>query len=136
LPLVRISLTRPTDPGAALAIGEAVHRAMVETINVPADDKFQIITDGASAHVVAAPEYLGIRHSSAVTIVQITLNAGRTVERKRALYARIADLLEAEHDIPRADVIISLIEVEKENWSFGDGIAQYAPADSSSAPSR
>ena len=126
MPLVRISHPQNTDPAYAAAIGDAVHRAMVETINVPADDKFQILTGHDAGQIVAAPEYLGIRHSAAVVIIQITLNTGRTVEQKRALYAKIADLLEAAPGIPRADVIINLVEVVKENWSFGNGIAQYA----------
>ena len=126
VPLVRISHPQHADPAYATAISDAVHRAMVETINVPADDKFQILSGHEAGQIVYAPEYLGIRHSAAVVIVQITLNTGRTVEQKRALYAKIADLLEAAPGIPRADVIINLIEVVKENWSFGNGIAQYA----------
>jgi len=95
-------------------------------MNVPVDDLFQIITDHDSAQIVYAPEYLGIHHSDAIVIIQITLNAGRTVEQKRALYARIADLLAADPGLPRSDVIVNLVEVAKENWSFGNGIAQYA----------
>ncbi len=126
LPLVRISHNRHADPAYAGAIGDAVHRAMVETINVPSDDKFQIITDRAAAQIVYAPQYLGIAHTDAIVIIQITLNTGRSVEQKRALYAKIAELLEVAPGIPRAEIIISLVEVVKENWSFGNGIAQYA----------
>lgn len=127
MPLVRISLNRNERPGFATAIGDAVHRALVEAVNVPVDDKFQIISDHPPAGIVYPAEYLGIVHSDAIVIVQITLNTGRTVEQKRALYARIVELLGVEPGIPAADVIINLIEVAKENWSFGNGIAQYAP---------
>jgi phenylpyruvate tautomerase PptA (4-oxalocrotonate tautomerase family) len=131
VPLVRISLNRDVenrdaDRAYAAAIGDAVHRALVETLNVPADDKFQVITDRAGARIVYPPHYLGIAHSDAIVIIQITLNAGRTVEQKRALYAKIADLLAGSPGVPRSDIIINLVEVVKENWSFGDGIAQYA----------
>jgi 4-oxalocrotonate tautomerase len=126
VPLVRISVNRSPDAAYGSAIGDAVHQALVETMNVPADDKFQIITSADSTHIVYPQEYLGVRHSAAVVIIQITLNAGRTVEQKRALYASIADLLAAAPGIPRSDVIINLVEVGKENWSFGDGVAQYA----------
>ncbi len=126
MPLVRISLRHNEDPTYAGAVGEAVHRALVEAVGVPSDDRFQIITDHPVAQLVYPPEYLGIRHTGAVVFIQITLNLGRTVEQKRALYARIADLLHAAPGIPRADVIVNLVEVAKENWSFGDGVAQYA----------
>jgi phenylpyruvate tautomerase PptA (4-oxalocrotonate tautomerase family) len=126
VPLVRISVNRKPDGAFASAIGDAVHRALVETMNVPVDDKFQIITSADSSQIVYPPEYLGVRHSDAIVIIQITLNSGRTVEQKRALYAKIADSLAVAPGIPRSDVIINLVEVVRENWSFGDGIAQYA----------
>jgi phenylpyruvate tautomerase PptA (4-oxalocrotonate tautomerase family) len=126
MPLVRISFADTTDPALAVAAGDAVHRAMVATINVPVDDKFQVLTRHEPAQLVYAQEYLGIAHTSALTIIQITLNAGRTLEQKKLLYATIADFL-SELGIPRSDVIINVVEVVKENWSFGDGIAQYAP---------
>jgi hypothetical protein len=85
VPLVRIAVNRKPDAAYAAAIGDAVHRALVETMNVPADDKFQIISSADSAHLVYPQEYLGVRHSEAVVIIQITLNAGRTVDQKRAL---------------------------------------------------
>ncbi len=126
MPLVRISINRKHDAHYASAVGDAVHRALVETVNVPLDDKFQIITGTDCAQIVYPQEYLGVRHSEDIVIIQITLNTGRTVEQKRALYAKIADLLVAAPGIAPADVIINLVEVTKENWSFGNGIAQYA----------
>jgi len=126
VPLVRISFNRHADAAYAAAISDGVHRALVEAINVPADDKFQILTARDAAQIVYPPAYLGIAHSDAIVIIQITLNAGRTIEQKRALYAKITELLAVAPGIPPADVIINLVEVAKENWSFGDGIAQYA----------
>jgi 4-oxalocrotonate tautomerase len=126
MPLVRISSYRHDDPAYAGAIGDAVHRALVETMDVPPDDKFQIHSSHAAGQIVYPPSYLGVAHTDAIVIIQITLNLGRTVEKKRALYARIAELLAASPGVPRSDVVISLVEVLKENWSFGDGIAQYA----------
>ena len=126
MPLVRISLHRNDEPAYAGAISEGVHRALVEAMNVPADDKFQIVSEHDPADIIYPAEYLGVRHTGALVIVQITLNTGRTVDQKRALYAKIAELLAADPGIPPSDIIISLVEVAKENWSFGDGIAQYA----------
>jgi 4-oxalocrotonate tautomerase len=127
VPLVRISLNRDAGSATAREIGERVHRAMVETINVPPDDTFQILTGHAGEQVVYPASYLGISHTDAIVIIQITLNAGRTIDQKRALYARIADLLaEPTPGIGRSDIIVNLVEVAKENWSFGDGVAQYA----------
>ncbi len=117
-------MNHSTGPAYAAAISDAVHRALVESMTVPPDDKFQIIS--SADQIVYPSEYLGIGHGDGIVIIQITLNTGRTVEQKRALYAQIADLLGVAPGIPRSDIIINLVEVVKENWSFGDGIAQYA----------
>ncbi|HWP34441.1 MAG TPA: tautomerase family protein [Thermodesulfobacteriota bacterium] len=126
MPLVRISLRAGKSAAYRAAIGDAVHRAMVETISVPEKDRFQIITEHPADGLVYDPSYLDIPRSDDIVVIQITLNAGRTVEMKKALYARIADLLAAAPGVRREDVFVSLVEVPKENWSFGNGIAQYA----------
>jgi len=126
MPLVRISLrkSRPADFGRR--VGEVVHRAMVETIDVPADDRFQLITEHDQNGFVYDANYLGIARSDALIIIQITLSEGRSVELKKALYKTIAQNLKAQLDVRTEDVVINLVEVKKENWSFGNGLASYA----------
>lgn len=126
MPLVRIDLAQDRSPDVVRALGDAVHQAMVETLKVPPDDKFQVITTHASGALNVTPSYLGIDYGPGLVFVQITLNQGRTVEQKRAFYRRVADDLHAALGVRREDVIISLVEVAKENWSFGNGEAQYA----------
>ncbi len=126
MPLVRISLREGKPETYRRAIGEAVHRAMVETINVPALDRFQVITEHTPAGLIYDPAYLGINRTVDVIFIQITLNAGRSVEQKRALYARIVALLADNPGVRPQDVLINLVEVPRENWSFGNGEAQYA----------
>ncbi len=125
MPLVRISLKDHHQEGLYRAIGDAVHQAMVETINVPANDRFQIITTHKSDQLIADPTYLGVDRSDDVVFIQITLNAGRSIEMKQALYKRLAQLVSTQAAIRAEDIIINLIEVPKENWSFGNGEAQY-----------
>ena len=76
--------------------------------------------------LMAAFAYLGIHRTDDLVMIQITWNEGRTVEQKKALFKTIADGLNAAIGLRREDVLIDLIEVKKENWSFGNGIAQYA----------
>jgi 4-oxalocrotonate tautomerase len=126
MPLVRISLMQGKSPAYRAAIGSAVHRAMEESINVPPLDHFQVITEHRPGDIVYDPDYLDIKRSDDVVFVQITLNAGRTIEMKRMLYRRITELLSADPGIRPQDVLINLVEVAKENWSFGNGVASYA----------
>jgi phenylpyruvate tautomerase PptA (4-oxalocrotonate tautomerase family) len=122
MPFVKIFYRRYTHADAK-PIGDAVHEALVAEANVPRDDKFQIFAPLDA--IVADPSYGGVQRSDALVIVEITLNAGRTVEVKKKLYAEIARRLEAVGIRPD-DVMISLVEVTKENWSFGGGRATYA----------
>src|SRR5215831_14359204 len=126
MPLVRISVFEGKPANYIPKVGDAVHRAMVETISVPAQDRFQIITEHTKSHFIYDPAYLKVQRSDDLIIIQITLNQGRTVEMKKALYKRIADLLNQDLKLRKEDVLISLVEVGKENWSFGNGEAQYA----------
>ena len=102
---------------------------MVDVLNVPADDRFQVISEHDPDSLIYDPTYLGIARTDDIVLIQITLNQGRTVEMKRQFYAAVASSLAARPGIRPQDVFISLVEVAKENWSFGNGIAQYAPAD-------
>jgi 4-oxalocrotonate tautomerase len=127
MPLARISVAQDISNEHLQRISDAVHESMVTTFDVPAKDRFQVLTRHAPNELVHAPEYLGIRHDGPVVFIQITCNEGRTVEKKKALFARLASSIEAVGVIKAADVIVNLVEVKKENWSFGNGIAQYAP---------
>ena len=126
MPLVRIALRKGTRPEFRRAIGDSIHRAMVETIKIPEKDRFQIITEHEPDGLIYDPSYLGISRSDGVLLIQITLSAGRTVEVRKALFARITELLRESPGIRPEDVFVSLVETQKENWSFGNGIAQYA----------
>jgi 4-oxalocrotonate tautomerase len=128
MPLVRIALMKG-QPVTGRQIGAVVYRAMVDTIGVPVDDNFQVISEHDPESLVYDPGYLGIRRSDGFVAIQITLNEGRTVAAKKKLFATIAQQLRRELDVRPEDVLISLVEVKKENWSFGNGVAQYAPGD-------
>src|SRR5262249_14363291 len=125
MPLVRIDLAEGTSAQFRRTLGDIVYKAMIDIIDVPADDKFQIITEHPAEVLNYAPSYLGIEHSPALVLIQITLTVGRTVQAKQAFYKEIAEQLHAQLGIRREDVFINLVETAKENWSFGKGIAQY-----------
>jgi phenylpyruvate tautomerase PptA (4-oxalocrotonate tautomerase family) len=126
MPLVRIDLAQGKPADYRRAIGAVVYDAMVETLNVPKDDRFQVITEHPAEGFVFDAGYLGIQRSADCIFIQVTLNEGRTIEMKQAFYKAIADGLHQRLNVRREDVFINLVEVKKENWSFGYGEAQYA----------
>jgi phenylpyruvate tautomerase PptA (4-oxalocrotonate tautomerase family) len=126
MPLVRIDLPAGKPAEYRSAVGEAVAAAVTGTLNVPKDDRFQVIAEHAPGNLVIDPSYLGVQRSKDAIIIQLTLNEGRTVEIKRAFYQAVVEGLHQRVGLRREDVVINLIEVKKENWSFGNGEAQYA----------
>ncbi|MGZ5474919.1 MAG: tautomerase family protein [Thermoanaerobaculia bacterium] len=126
MPLVEITLRAGKSLEYVRSVADAVHEALVAQANVPQDDRFQIVHQVDDTSLIAHPSYGGVSRSSDVIIIKITLNAGRSVEIKKNLYADIARRLEEGADVRPDDVMICLIEVTKENWSFGGGRATYA----------
>lgn len=126
MPLVRVSIAEGRSPAYRSAVGEGIHRAMVETIDVPPDDRFQIFSEHPHGGLIYDAGYLGIQRGEGFLVVQITLNTGRTLEKKRALYRRIAENLARDPGVRGEDILVNLVEVPKENWSFGNGEASYA----------
>ena len=128
MPLVRITMPEGIPPDRRAAVGEGVHRALVEVAKAPADDKFQILEVGPPESIVFTPSYLGLAHRAPVVVIQVFMNVGRTVEVKKALYAALADAVTAAAPVRREDVIVNLVEVPRENWSFGGGLMSYPPS--------
>lgn len=126
MPLVRISLRQGKPRGFGKKIGDVVYRTMMDTIKVPPKDNFQVITEHDADGLIYDPAYLNIARTDGVVFIQITLNEGRTVEVKKTFYRTLAQRLHDELGVRLEDVLINLVEVKKENWSFGNGVAPYA----------
>jgi phenylpyruvate tautomerase PptA (4-oxalocrotonate tautomerase family) len=126
MPLVRIDLSQDAAETLGPDIADVVYQAMVDVINVPRDDRFQIITWHGWHELIYPEKYLGIEYSPGIVFIQITLNQGRSVELKKAFYRRVADDIHTKLGVRLQDIVINLVEVAKENWSFGNGEMQYA----------
>jgi 4-oxalocrotonate tautomerase len=126
MPLVRIDLQKGKDAAYRQKAGQIVYEAMVAHTSVPNHDHFQIIGEHAIENFIFDPDYLGIHRTNDLIMVQIFFNEGRSVAQKQALYKAIAEGLSTSLHVRLKDVFITLVEVKKENWSFGNGIAQYA----------
>ncbi|QOQ79446.1 tautomerase family protein [Aerococcus urinaeequi] len=126
MPLVRIDLLEGKTAEFKSQLGELVYESMLETIGIPEEDKFVVVNDLKAEELIFSTNYLGVDRTDGIVIIQITMNEGRTTEVKKALYKTVAENLNNRLDIRKEDVFINLVEVNKENWSFGNGIAQYA----------
>jgi len=127
MPFVRIDLGQCPSEEELAVISRSIHQAMVDTIDVPEDDYFQVITRHGARELLYDRSYLNVERSDGQIFIQITLKQGRTLAKKKALYAAIAERLQQSAGIRPQDVMIILTENTAENWSFGNGIAQMVP---------
>jgi 4-oxalocrotonate tautomerase len=125
MPIARIDLRKGKDDAFRQTIGRIVYEAMLE-MGVPEGDRFQVVAEHDATGFLFERNYLGIPRSDDLIMIQVTLNAGRTVDQKRAFYRAVADGLTMKLKVRQEDVLINLVEVAKENWSFGLGLATYA----------
>jgi len=124
MPFVQIHLIKGKSSENLAAISNAVHQALVEEFHIPELDKFQVINELEEGKLIFPPEYLGIPHTRNMIYIHITAKQGRTVEMKKKLYAKIAQLINEKTQISQDDIFIVLTENSEENWSFGRGKAQ------------
>jgi phenylpyruvate tautomerase PptA (4-oxalocrotonate tautomerase family) len=128
MPLARIDINASASLEAISTICDVVYDAMTSTAKVPAHDKFMVVTKHPPGDLVFPQEgYLGIKYTLGIVLIQITWNAGRTTDVKKAFYRKVADDIHEKTGIRKEDVWINLVEVSPENWSFGNGEMQYAP---------
>jgi phenylpyruvate tautomerase PptA (4-oxalocrotonate tautomerase family) len=125
MPLVRIDLRKGKPSIYKKAIGDGIYRAMRETFTVPEEDRFMVVTEHDEDGFFYSKSYFNIDRTDDLVIIQITVTNSRNVDQKKALFARIVELLAEQPGVRPQDVFINLLEVDKENWSFGQGFAQY-----------
>jgi len=125
MPLTRVSLQRGKPAAYRKAILDGLYRAMRETFDVPEGDRFMTITEHEADDFSYGADYLGIKRSDDLVIIQLTVSNTRSVAQKQKLYRRIVELLTENPGLRPEDIFINLVEVLPENWSFGHGEAQY-----------
>jgi 4-oxalocrotonate tautomerase len=126
MPLIRVSILKGKTPEYRKAILESIYQAMRDAFDVPEDDRFMMLDEYEPSNFVYSKTYLGIARDDDVIVIQITANNTRTLDKKKAFFAHIAELLAESPGIRSENIFVSLVEVPKENWSFGNGLAQYA----------
>jgi 4-oxalocrotonate tautomerase len=125
MPLLHISLRAGKPEAYRQAIFNSLYRAMREALNVPEDDQFMTISEHDAANFRYGNGY-GVARSADVVYIQITVFNTRTVEQKKALFRRTAELLGENPGIRPEDIFVVILDAAKENWSVGHGLAQFA----------
>jgi len=128
MPLARIDVNKDAPPERIKVVSEAIYNAMIDIAKVPLHDKFQVVTRHAADEIIYPNEgYLGLTYTSDLILIQITWIGGRSIEVKKKFYQRIADEVHERARVRKEDILISLLDSAREDWSFGNGEMQYAP---------
>ena len=125
MPLIRISMRRGRSASEPAAIIDGVYKALRETFEVPEKDLFAVVHQHDADEFVFDANYFGFNRSDRLVIIQLTVANTRGVTQKKKLYAAIVENLTKEPGLKPDDIFINLVEVKREDWSFGGGIAQY-----------
>lgn len=125
MPLVRISLLKGKPKEYICAISDGVHQALIDAYNIPPGDRFQLIHQHEPHEFVYDADYLGIHRTDDVVFIHIVAGNWRDTAAKKALYQAIADRLVANPGLRREDVQVILSPNQRDDWSFGNGLASY-----------
>ena len=128
MPLARIDISKEASAELVGIVSEAVYKALLDVAKVPLHDKFQIINRHAADEIIYPQEgYLGVKYTHHLIMIQITWLSGRSIEVKKQFFHQVADEIHAKGGVRKEDVWINLVEVGREDWSFGNGEMQYGP---------
>ena len=125
MPLIRIDVIEGHSDAEVSEVSAAVHRGLVEVFGVPQRDQFQVISEHRPGRLVYNKSYLGIERTDGIVVIQVFFSTGRTDDQKKAFYALVAKTIAERTTIRAEDVMITLIENTRSDWSFGSGVAQY-----------
>ena len=123
MPLARIDMIKGRPAEFRQAVGDVVYQAMIDVLKAPPGDRFQVLTEHDAGDLVFDADFLGIHRTAGCIFIQLTLVAGRSLEQKRGFYKQVADTLHERLGVRREDVVINLVPVSADDWSFGNGEA-------------
>jgi phenylpyruvate tautomerase PptA (4-oxalocrotonate tautomerase family) len=121
MPFARIDLAQGKTPEYRAAIADVVYEGIVGVLKAPDGDRFMVIGEHKPDNFIYDPNFLDIKRTPDLIIIQVTSTVGNTKEQKVAFFRQIADELNRRLNVRREDVFISLVFVDREDWSFGNG---------------
>jgi phenylpyruvate tautomerase PptA (4-oxalocrotonate tautomerase family) len=121
MPFARIDLVQGKTAAYRATVADVVYEGIVGVLKAPDGDRFMVLNEHTAENFVFDPNFLNIKRTPDLIIIQVTSTVGNTKEQKVAFFKQIADELNRRLGVNRGDVFISLVFVDREDWSFGNG---------------
>jgi Tautomerase enzyme len=128
MPLLRFDLIEGRSPEELKSLLDAAHRAMLAAFKVPERDRYQIVTEHKPGHMIMQDTGLGFERTDKAVLLQV-VSRPRGREKKELFYRLLVEELEKSCGIAPSDVMVSVVENDDEDWSFGLGRAQFLTGD-------
>ena len=125
MPLVHIHVIEDRrTPQQLRRVADVIQDVMLDHFAAPPRDRYQLISEHKAGQIIAEDNGLGFDRTDDIIVVQIA-QQGRTGEQKQRAYKELADRLHTETGLAPTDLIVSVVENTREDWSFGNGVAQF-----------
>jgi phenylpyruvate tautomerase PptA (4-oxalocrotonate tautomerase family) len=133
MPLIRIDMMEGRSDDEIKALLDATHRVLVAAFNIPERDRYEIVHEHPRSHFVVQDTGLGIPRTRDCIVFHITTRP-RKREDKEKFYKLLCRELETKCGILPSDVVVSMVTNTDEDWSFGNGRAQFLTGELASEP--
>lgn len=125
MPLVKIDIIRGVrTPAQVKSLADTIQSTLMEHFAAPPRDRYQIITQHEPYEMICEDTALGYKRTERLVFVHV-FQQGRTAEQKQTFYQKLMEGLAKTDSLGKEDLIVSMAKNEKEDWSFGEGRAQF-----------
>ena len=123
MPLITINITEGMTDFAIDQLQDTIHTCFVKAWNIPENGGFYIINERAKSQMRISRTMWGINRSENPPLLLQITSSPRSKESKVELFRLLAEELEKQ-GIQKEDLFISISPTQREDWSFGNGVAQ------------
>lgn len=124
MPLIRVDMIADRKQDEIKLLLDAIHRAVVAGFKVPQRDRYQIVHEHPPSHLIVEDTGLGITRTRNCVVLHVTTRPHER-EAKESFYKLLVRELETTSGLAPSDVVVSLVTNSDEDWSFGNGRAQF-----------
>ena len=127
MPFARIDLAKGKSPEYRATLADVVYEGIVGVLKAPDGDRFIVVGEHSPENLIYDPNFLGWKRSPDFVLIQVTSTVGNNKESKLAFFRYVADQLKSKLSIRPDDIMINMVFVDREDWSFGNGEPWNAP---------
>lgn len=124
MPLLKVNVIKGRSSAQIDLLLDTIHTSMVRSFGVPDRDRYQILFEHEKSHFRAEDTGLDIDRTDRFILLEV-ISRPRDRAAKTSFYRNLADDLLANCGIAPSDIMVSFVQNSDDDWSFGNGNAQF-----------